>query len=125
MLVATVAALATSVLAGVLLVPSLRLTGAALAALLASGVLVAVMHRGAQRRHPLELPGRALGKLAVLYVAVLAAGTALAGPSASSVALRVALVVSFPVLLLAVGFFAQGERDSLRRLLQIRRARAA
>jgi O-antigen/teichoic acid export membrane protein len=106
------AALAASVLLGLLLVPRFGLRGAAWATLGAATVQAAIALRGAQRHYAVAYPWAALATLAALYVACTAAGAWLVG----SLVMRVVVLLSFPALLVVAGVLQRDDLALLRRL---------
>ena len=112
----TLCALVTNALLNWLLIPRWGLMGAAVASLVSFGVLAGVMYLGAQRCYPVDYQFGRLAKLALLYTVNAVAGTLLSRGTPVSLALRAVLVLSFPLQLQAVSFFASAEWAALRRL---------
>jgi hypothetical protein len=66
-----------------------------------------------------------MGKLTLLYGASIALGATVLAPSRSALALRLAILASFPAQLLLCSVFDRRELDSLRRLPLAMLSRAA
>jgi O-antigen/teichoic acid export membrane protein len=124
-----VTASASALVAGVglciLLIRPWGLWGAATAAFASALVQAASMLRGAQRCYKVAYPWPAMGKLTLLYGASIALGATFLAPSRSALALRLAVLASFPAQLLLCSVFDQRELDSLRRLPLAMLSRAA
>jgi hypothetical protein len=90
--------------------------GAAVASLVAFGVLAGVMYLGAQRCYPVDYQFGRVAKLAFLYTVSAVTGTLLSRGTPLSLVLRAMLLLSFPLQLYVVSFFAPAEWAALRRL---------
>lgn len=127
--VATLAAAATSVTANLVLIPSYGALGAAWANALAYGVLAAVGLAFSQRFYPIRHEWSRLARvlvaaLAAYVTARLAVPTGL--PALVSLLLHGTLVlVSYPVYLLAMGFYRPEERAVLERVVRRLRRRTS
>lgn len=121
-------AAATSVVLNLLLIPSLGITGAALANTAAYGVLALVSWHFAQRFYPMTYETARIGRLLIAGLVAFAAGRFPALPFHPAVALllRGAIVVAvYPAVLVATGFFVPGERATVAGLVARLRGRKA
>jgi O-antigen/teichoic acid export membrane protein len=110
-----------SVVANLLLIPSLGMFGAALALLLSQTLTSAVTLYFAQRAYPIPYEFGRLSKAG--GIAALIYGAMTLAPSASpwqSLAVRTALLTLFPLGLLLLRFFHPREIGELRRLMESR-----
>lgn len=118
--VATFAAAGTSVGANLLLIPRFGAVGAAWANTLAYLVLAAVGLHLSRRFYPMRYEWGRIGRVAVAALAAYVAAMVLV-PSSLPVPVALLLhgttvLVSYPLCLLAVGFYRREERDVLRRV---------
>lgn len=101
-----------------LLIPRLGITGAAWATLLAYAAMAGLMYAAARRVYPVQYEWARIAKLAGVAGGVLFVSLFLpAGPSAASIASKVLLLLSFPVILLLLNLFDASELSAARRLL--------
>lgn len=114
---ATAAALAANVALNLLLVPPLGIVGAGLALVASYLVVLALMYVFTQRLFPVPYEWGRLARI-VLISAVLVGLGELLLPTEGFVGLvsRVALWLTYPLALLATGFFTSRERAGLSRL---------
>ncbi|MCW2956207.1 MAG: polysaccharide biosynthesis protein [Thermoleophilia bacterium] len=113
------AAVAVSFVANVLLVPWLGVMGAAVAALLANGTLVACMLYRAQRVFPVRYElGRIARPVLLLAIAMVVAYLLPTGTGWQSWTSRTAVALAWPLALVATGFVQPEERMRIVRLLR-------
>jgi O-antigen/teichoic acid export membrane protein len=114
---ATVAALAANVVLNLVLVPPLGIVGAGLALVASYLVVVASMYWFTQRLFPVSYEWGRLARVVLVSAALVALGELLL-PTAGIAGLagRIALLLGYPALLLASGFFTSAERRQLARL---------
>lgn len=114
---ATGAALAANVALNLLLVPPLGIVGAGLALVASYLVVLALMYGFTQRLFPVPYEWARLARIVLAAAAIVAAGELLLPPSgAAGLLSRSVFWFSYPLVLLASGFFAPGERRWLARL---------
>ena len=114
---ATGAALAANVALNLLLVPPLGIVGAGLSLVASYLVVLALMYGFTQRLFPVPYEWGRLARAVLLAAALVAAGELLLPTEGlAGLALRTALWLVYPLLLLAGGFLAPGERVWLARL---------
>jgi O-antigen/teichoic acid export membrane protein len=127
---ATLAALAANVALNLALVPPLGIVGAGIALAVSYLVVVALMYAFTQRLFPVPYEWGRLARV-VLVAALLVAGGELLLPTEGAAGLlgRGLLILAFPALLLATGFFSPEERGWLAQLRRprelVERLRAA
>ena len=100
-----------------LLIPRMGAMGAALAKVAGYAAVASVSYVVAQRLHPIPYDWKRLGKLSVGTLGLFVAGHLAAMTGAWSLALRVMVFLSFPVVLEALGFFTASEKRHLKRHL--------
>lgn len=114
----TTAAAALNTLLNILLIPTLGVLGAALAtavAYLASALLMAIR---AQRVHPFPYEWRKVGAAFAVYLALAGAGLALGSQARPlSIAMRLGLLLAYPLLLWLLRVFEIWELQLARRAL--------
>jgi O-antigen/teichoic acid export membrane protein len=118
--IATGIAAGTSLTLNFLLIPSLGITGAAIANTAAYGVLAFVSWHFAQRFYPMTYERGRIARLVVAGVLAFLAGRLPSLPfhPAVAVLLRgVIVVAAYPTVLLLTGFFVPGERQTVAGLL--------
>jgi len=126
---ATGAALVANVALNLLLVPPFGIVGAGLALVLSYLVVLALMYAFTQRLFPVPYEWSRLARVVLIAAILIAAGELLLPTSGAGGLLgRTVLWLSYPLALLATGFFTPGERNWLAGLRHpeelIRRARA-
>jgi O-antigen/teichoic acid export membrane protein len=114
---AAIAALVTNVILNLVLVPPLGIVGAGLALVASYLVVLALMYGFTQRLFAVPYQWSRLGRV-VLTVAVLVGLAELLLPTSGALGFltRAALLVAYPLALLASGFFTPSERAWLSRL---------
>ena len=114
---AAIGALVSNVVLNLLLVPSLGIVGAGLALVASYLVVLALMYVFTQRLFPVPYEWGRLLRV-VLTVAALVAIAELLVPTSGALGLlvRALLFAAYPVVLLATGFFTEGERVWLAKL---------
>jgi O-antigen/teichoic acid export membrane protein len=119
-IVVAACALVTSLVANIVLVPMYGVMGAAVAALLANGVLSGTMVIRAQRVFPVPYQVGRIVRALVVILALVALPAVLSPTGAASWTIRCVLVAAYPALLVAMGFMPLRE---VRRLLHVARRR--
>ena len=120
---ATIAALVANVALNLLLVPPLGIVGAGIALVASYLIVVALMYGFTQRLFPVSYEwGRLARVLAVAATLVLAGELLLPSEGFAGLAARTALWFTYPLLLLATGFFTAEERGWLAHLRHPREA---
>jgi O-antigen/teichoic acid export membrane protein len=120
---ATFAALAVNVVLNLLLVPSLGIVGAGLALVASYLVVVALMYAFTQRLFPVPYEWGRLARVVLTAAALVALGELLLpSDGLDGLLARAALLATYPLVLLATGFFTAEERRWLARLRHPRRA---
>jgi O-antigen/teichoic acid export membrane protein len=118
---ATLAAIVTNVGLNWLLIPIWGVQGAAAASTLSFLSMTVAMYVGAQNCYPVDYEGGRLARVAVAYGLLSLAGIAAGPTSVATVLLRLAIVIAFPAVLWALGFYEDRElafvREVPRRLL--------
>jgi O-antigen/teichoic acid export membrane protein len=114
---ATAAALAANVVLNLVLVPPFGIVGAGLALVASYLVVLALMYGFTQRLFPVPYEWGRLMRVLLVSAALVAAGELLL-PTDGLLGLlaRTALWLTYPLALLAIGFFTPGERAWLSRL---------
>ncbi|HEY3553408.1 MAG TPA: oligosaccharide flippase family protein [Solirubrobacterales bacterium] len=114
---AAIGALVINVVLNLILVPQLEIVGAGLALVASYLVVLALMYVFTQRLFPVPYEWGRLLRV-VLTVAALVAVAELLVPTsgAPGLLLRAALFATYPLVLLATGFFTEGERVWLAKL---------
>src|SRR6186997_837635 len=114
---AALGALVVNVVLNLVLVPPLGIVGAGLALLASYLVVLALMYGFTQRLSPVPYEwGRLLRVVSTVAALVGVAELLVPTEGAEGLLLRVALFAAYPLLLLASGFFTEGERRWLARL---------
>ncbi len=114
---ATAAALTANIALNLALVPPLGIVGAGLALVASYLVVLALMYGFTQRLFPVPYEWGRLARIVLVSAGLVAAGELLL-PTDGFVGLaaRVGVWFAYPLVLLATGFFTQGERNWLARL---------
>ena len=119
-----VAAVAVNLGLNVLLVPVAGGVGAALATLVAYGLMAAATAVAAERRRPLGYPWGAVVRVGVIVAALWAVGYAAPTPTLlARVAVRGALVAAYPAAAVALGVYSPAEVRALAGRLRARLGR--
>lgn len=118
-------ALATSIVANLLLVPIWGIMGAALASVLANLAMGASMVIRSQQVFPVDYDGLRILRSAVVIFALVGLAYALPGGEVWTWPIRFGLALCYPLLLLAVGWMPKAERHVARREIRRWRARRA
>jgi O-antigen/teichoic acid export membrane protein len=114
---AALGALAANVVLNLLLVPPLGIVGAGLALVASYLVVLGLMYAFTQRLFPVPYEwGRLLRVVAIVAVLVGAGELLVATSGAVGLLIRIPLFATYPLALLASGFFSEGERRWLARL---------
>jgi O-antigen/teichoic acid export membrane protein len=114
---ATAAALAANLALNLALVPSLGIVGAGLALVASYLVVLALMYGFTQRLFPVPYEWGRLARIVLVSAGLVSAGELLL-PTEGFVGFmaRTAFWLAYPIALLAIGFFTEGERTWLARL---------
>jgi len=114
---ATIAALIVNVALNLILVPPLGIAGAGIALVASYLVVVALMYGFTQRLFPVPYQWGRLARVVLVSATLVGIGELLApSEGLAGFALRAALLLAYPVALLATGFLTEGERRGLARL---------
>ena len=114
---ATIAALVANVVLNLLLVPPLGIVGAGIALVASYLVVVATMYGFTQRLFPVPYEWGRLAKVVLVSAVLVVLGELLLSTSGfPALAGRMALLLAYPLALLATGFFTSAERRQLATL---------
>lgn len=114
---AAIGALVANVALNLLLVPAMGIAGAGLALVLSYLVVLALMYGFTQRLFPVPYEWGRLARVTLTVAALVGVAELLVPTSgAGGLLLRVVLFAAYPLLLLATGFFSEGERVWLAKL---------
>ena len=114
---ATIAALVANVVLNLVLVPPLGIVGAGVALVASYLVVVAAMYGFTQRLFPVPYEWGRLARVVLVSAVLVALGELLLPTEGfAGLAGRLALLLAYPLALLASGFFSREERRTLARL---------
>jgi O-antigen/teichoic acid export membrane protein len=123
---ATIAALVANVVLNLLLVPPLGIVGAGIALVASYLVVVAAMYGFTQRIFPVPYEWDRLARVVVVSAVLVGLGELfLPSEGLAGLAGRCGLLLAYPLVLLASGFFSREERRTLARLRHPRQLLAA